>query len=256
VGAVDACIDVNEEFDYLDDLDQEELVQLHQSLHSEWSERIQGEYLSMEVGSSQLLDSMLSDSSDAVYAPVSSRPSTPDSMLTDETEKVRVARLKKEAMELRLEIVRLTLMNDKMVAQKVLDGYKDFTQDGWCQLVNGKSNKPVGGYIQVSWNGANHVACLQEVVIWSKGEFVGIGQQCSHLCNRSTCKVRDHIVVESELKNQNRKGCVVWTDCLHGCTEKELRCTHDPPCIKYVQGYESQNDFLSKGLHPDYRQVR
>lgn len=54
----------------------------------------------------------------------------------------------------------------------------------------------------------------------------------SHLCARPHCFNPKHIVDESILKNNQRKGCVGEVRCLaHNHTIVDL-CTHEPKCVK------------------------
>jgi hypothetical protein len=74
--------------------------------------------------------------------------------------------------------------------------------------------------------------------------------QVSHLCHNPLCTIPAHVVVESVAAN-NRKGCKVWVDCPHeGCELKVRVCDHEPMCIRYVEGYETWEEFLRWGLHP------
>ena len=125
-------------------------------------------------------------------------------------------------------------------------GSLHFTVDGFCKLSSLKPTKE-GGYIQISWGGANKFCVLQELVLWSQGvSFKDAGDQCSHLCGRPRCL--EHVCKESVAKNNQRKGCVVWWDCPH-CELKILICQHNPPCIKYAPGFASWDDFLQNGIH-------
>jgi hypothetical protein len=119
----------------------------------------------------------------------------------------------------------------------------------WCRIVNLQPSKD-GGYIQVSWKGANKFALLQEVAMWSAGRFVRPGLQHSHLCGQPACAVPEHIIEESGPANNARKGCVVWVDCPH-CGpggRKLLVCQHTPPCIRSCPGYGDNDVFLREGL--------
>jgi len=61
---------------------------------------------------------------------------------------------------------------------------------------------------------------------------VEIQDQCSHLCDNRRCFNPDHIVDESALDNNNRKGCAGQILCLfHGHYLGNL-CRHTPRCIR------------------------
>lgn len=119
---------------------------------------------------------------------------------------------------------------------------------GWCILCTLKSTK-VGGYIQVSTEGTNKVAVLQDVLLWSDGRFSSDTEQCSHLCGQPACLVAAHVVSESPVANNSRKNCLVWHNCGHGeCPKKVLVCQHEPLCVKYCEGFSSMEDLVSRGI--------
>lgn len=115
----------------------------------------------------------------------------------------------------------------------------------WCELLELKPTKR-GGYLQLSAEGANKFAVLQEVVLWAGGSVLDIGQECSHLCHRPRCRVISHIFAESGLVNQSRKNCSVWVDC-HHCPKKILTCAHAPLCVKFCPGYSDMDDLMLNG---------
>jgi hypothetical protein len=124
----------------------------------------------------------------------------------------------------------------------------DVEDDGFCKISKLKPSKD-GGYVQLSWGGANKFAVLQEVLLWARGVILeGNGDQCSHLCGKTLCTLPKHICKESAEKNNNRKGCVVWWDCPH-CPKKILICCHEPKCIKFAPGFATWEDFLQNGIH-------
>lgn len=107
------------------------------------------------------------------------------------------------------------------------------------------------GYIQVSSGGANKFAMLQEVVLWAGGFELAEGEQCFHRCGQPACLVPGHVIAESELLNQRRKGCLVWVDCPH-CALKINVCRHGPDkCILHCEGgFLDSDDFEARGVHP------
>lgn len=119
---------------------------------------------------------------------------------------------------------------------------------GFCSVVSLKPSKD-GGYVQLSFAGANKFATLGEVLLWAGGTTLNVtGDQCSHLCCNPLCKIPAHVVVESAQKNNQRKGCGVVWPCSH-CSKVYLTCPHEPSCIKFVEGYSSWEDFLANGKH-------
>lgn len=182
-----------------------------------------------------------SSQNDSDYVPFSS----PKSMTDDE------ATLRGFDKEMLIEATRLRLSASPAEAQELLSGL-DYREDGWCRLCVLAPSK-AGGYIQVSWRGANKFAVLQEVVLWARGRGLDPGEQASHLCGNPACFSLTHIIAESEVKNQNRKGCCVWVDCPH-CALKIRVCPHsggddENLCIKYCNGYADSGAFAAAGLH-------
>jgi hypothetical protein len=134
------------------------------------------------------------------------------------------------------------------LCRKILEGL-DFKTVGFCRLSTLKPTK-AGGYVQISWGGANKFCVLEDLLLWSKGVIKEQGCQCSHLCGNPLCLVPEHIIEESAVENNRRKGCVVWVGCPHGdCPLKILVCQHRPPCILYAPGYNSFADLLAGGIH-------
>lgn len=132
------------------------------------------------------------------------------------------------------------------LCRKILEGL-DYEVRGFCRCCKLKPTKE-SGYVQISWGGANKFCVLEDLVLWARGVMKSEGDQCSHLCCEPLCMCPEHICTESAQENNLRKGCVVWWDCPH-CPQKILICQHQPPCIKYVPGYLSWNNFLQNGTH-------
>lgn len=151
----------------------------------------------------------------------------------------------RETNQLAVERVRHSVQHDSSLARAILARY-NVESVGWCELVGLKPTKE-GGYIQVSYDGANKFAVLQEVVLWAQGASKDIGDDCSHLCHQPRCRVLGHIVAEPGLVNQSRKNCLVWLDC-HHCSKKLLVCSHDPVCIKFCPGFRSMAEFVEQGV--------
>lgn len=151
------------------------------------------------------------------------------------------------ANEVLKESLRLQCINDASLANDIVQKYSHgATVDGFCRLSSLAPTK-VGGYIQVSHNGANKFATLEEVMIWAGGRDLPGGQQASHRCCRPSCTIVSHVIPESAEVNNRRKNCLVFGDC-HHCSLKILVCSHDPCCIKYSPGFTSWEDFLQNGV--------
>lgn len=120
-------------------------------------------------------------------------------------------------------------------------------QDGFCRLAQLAPSKE-GGYVQVSHGGANKFAILQEVLLWSKGQQAQADQHISHLCDKPTCVIPEHVCVETPKVNNSRKNCGMIIDCAH-CDKKYVACKHEPKCIGFVGGFGSWEEFLERGVH-------
>jgi hypothetical protein len=148
--------------------------------------------------------------------------------------------------EIRRDLVLAQVLGDPSFAREVLDWYRrKASAVGWC-LSSSLAPSKDDGYLQVSWAGVNKLCTLSEVVAVAGGSVRAIaGAQASHLCHNRRCMVEQHVVFESIVANNSRKGCLVWMECPHeGCTRLIRLCTHAPPCIKYHEQFSSQEDFL------------
>lgn len=124
-------------------------------------------------------------------------------------------------------------------------------KSGLCLSSRLKPSKR-GGYIQVSFKGANKVMTLQEVLLLVAGKDIEVARaegqamvppvvfHASHLCDNPACLIPEHICIEPADVNNSRKGCVVWFQCKghDGCNKWFLVCPHDPPCIAPIPGTE------------------
>lgn len=126
--------------------------------------------------------------------------------------------------------------------------------EGWCELVQLRPTK-CGGYIQLSFAGVNKFANLQSVVLWADGlckDLTREEDQCSHRCHNPSCRVVGHVTPESAVKNNQRKGCLVWIDC-HHCGKKIFVCQHEPCCIKFCEGFRNIEHLLAEGVCGRYQ---
>lgn len=138
--------------------------------------------------------------------------------------------------------------NNPVCAQEFLESLPCVT-NGFCVDCLLAPSK-VGGYIQLSWEGANKFCTLGEMLGWAAGKYTTRPtDQISHRCHNPRCSIPAHVVVESAADNNRRKGCLVFVDCPHGCPEKILVCPHKPCCIRFVPGYETWDEFFSGGIH-------
>lgn len=121
-------------------------------------------------------------------------------------------------------------------------------KDGFCRVSVLRPSK-AGGYIQLSSGGANKFAVLHEVLLWCKGEIKTTdNQHISHLCDKPSCAVKEHVVLKAPATNNSRKNCGMVLDCPH-CELKIQACKHSPRCITYVEGFNTWDDFVERGLH-------
>lgn len=139
------------------------------------------------------------------------------------------------------------MMSDRTIAQACLDNLEGASLDGWCSLVDMRPTK-AGGYVQVSFKGANKFAMLQEVVLWAAGDFLldGGRDQCSHRCHKPLCRTVGHVCSESVEVNNSRKNCLVWINC-HHCDKVIFLCMHDPCCIKFHPNFDGMEDLIDSG---------
>jgi hypothetical protein len=133
--------------------------------------------------------------------------------------------------------------------------------EGWCRLSTAKPTSDKG-YSQVSADGVNKFATLQELVLWagggSKPAHAGRTDpnDVSHLCDRPACTVPSHVVVETKDRNNARKGCVMSVKCSRKCREcnglKDLLiCPHVPNCVRFRDGFTSFEDYIENGVCED-----
>lgn len=164
--------------------------------------------------------------------------------------------------------------DDTALAREILDGQK-YTEHGWCRLANLEPTKK-GGYVQLSWEGANKFATAGEVCLWAQGvskpvqapevpkDYIPEGStvpgwtgrelaDASHRCNHPRCLVWDHVCLESHTANEARKGCPVWVTCSLSCRECDggrviFLCPHVPCCIRAHPGYAGLDDLMTNGI--------
>lgn len=107
----------------------------------------------------------------------------------------------------------------------------------------------------MSYRGANNVALLQTVLLWSQGLARVDGMHTSHLYDRPGCVLPGHVLLETPKQNNSRKNCGWMTKCREhpGCDKFVLHCRHQPLCIprRRPEGVVgSWEDFLGSGrLH-------
>lgn len=141
--------------------------------------------------------------------------------------------------------LRSTCSRNPELAKLVLWGYYQktgafaptFTELGCVQLPYEPTKS--GGYSQLSFQGANKFAEIQEITCWASGDcksrHMGVkNPQCSHLCPSKNCARIAHIIIESAEDNNDRKGCPGWITCGHADGKIIWVCWHTPCCITQV----------------------
>jgi hypothetical protein len=141
-------------------------------------------------------------------------------------------------------------MHDSKACDEVIGRLQQTSvKDGFCLLSVLKPTKE-GGYIQLSSEGANKFATLQEVLLWARGDRLQPGQHASHLCDKPKCLMKEHIVAESPVVNNSRKNCGRVIKCAH-CDKYYQACDHSPRCVTFIEGFASWEEFLVNGLHSE-----
>lgn len=148
-----------------------------------------------------------------------------------------------------------------VLAQEYLEHQlRRITPKGYCYLVDLAPSKE-GGYAQVSVDRINKFTTLGKVLGCAAGLYIdevlgrgvlGVKTEISHRCHNPLCTVPAHVLLETSAKNNGRKNCKVFTDCAHsdeGCGLKQIVCEHEPMCIKFIEGYETWEEFLELGCH-------
>ena len=155
---------------------------------------------------------------------------------------------------------RSTHEDGKVLALKILSKIST-RPDGWCKLSTAAPTSSKG-YSQVSGEGVNKFATLQELVLWAGGGAKPAfsdktdPNDVSHLCDRPACTVPSHVVVEAKDANNRRKGCVMAVRCSAKCRDcngsKDLFiCPHTPSCVRFRDGYASFEEYLRNGVCED-----
>jgi len=155
---------------------------------------------------------------------------------------------------------RSTHEDGQALAKKILSKITT-VPDGWCKLSTAAPTSGKG-YSQVSGEGVNKFATLQELVLWAGGGAKPAHSDktdpndVSHLCDQPACTVPSHVVVEAKDANNRRKGCVMAVRCSRKCREcngsKDLFiCMHKPSCVRFRDGYASFEEYLKNGICED-----
>lgn len=105
-----------------------------------------------------------------------------------------------------------------------------------CRLFGGSKNNDRYGQIQQRGRGPTgkkrnllaHIVALR-----AKGTWIPLDRdhQASHLCDNRECYAEDHVVVETHLVNNSRKGCPGDIKC-ECCGSLCFKCPHKPKCIR------------------------
>jgi hypothetical protein len=97
--------------------------------------------------------------------------------------------------------------------------------DGYGQIQKNQANAAPGVPKKINYLG--HIVALRSV---NRNPPASKQEHASHLCHNRNCWNPDHIVVESVLTNNQRKGCPGDVRC-HDCTKVAWTCPHAPKCL-------------------------
>ena len=132
---------------------------------------------------------------------------------------------------------RESVFSDKDLRMRVLSSWKDkwcpTASDSDCWTSTGQPTK-ANGYVQGSAFGHNKFALIHVVAAHSSPHVEQFPEQpnshASHMCGNAVCFNPRHLVWESSLANQSRKGCPGIIVDLEGT--RFLACRHEPTCKK------------------------
>lgn len=73
-------------------------------------------------------------------------------------------------------------------------------------------------------------------------------EDASHLCGNTTCTVVGHVIWESKLLNQRRKGCnvILRCTCRVDCQDWVDACIHDPKCVSIVRVFNADGSNITE----------
>jgi len=104
-----------------------------------------------------------------------------------------------------------------------------------CWLSTLKTTRQGGGYVQVLKTNSTYKSCtLHELSYVYRNGPVPDNLQVSHLCGNTTCFNPDHLVAETAIENNRRKGCsnARVVRCKAVCNRIVQTCPHTPLCIR------------------------
>lgn len=129
-----------------------------------------------------------------------------------------------------MEYLRLKLRTIPSYRKKVLLKLKYKTNEYGCKLSLLTPSKN-DGYCQPTVEGKKP-STVHTISFWDKteGEELLADEDVSHLCHQRQCFNPEHIVRESKLRNQQRKGCLVHVRDVDNTIR--LVCKHTPRCIR------------------------
>jgi hypothetical protein len=106
------------------------------------------------------------------------------------------------------------------------------TNEIGCKLFSGSRNTDgYGQYQQKLSDSRKRNYLLHIVALRAAGlELPGPGEHASHRCHNRNCFNVQHIVVESALANNGRKGCIGDIHC-PCCNALAYACQHEPKCF-------------------------
>jgi hypothetical protein len=93
----------------------------------------------------------------------------------------------------------------------------------WC----GTGEAPKGAWIDFA-----QVKATRNIVAFVMGNGGRPAGDSSHLCDNRNCVIPSHLIDESSVRNNARKGCVRWRVDRRTQTLTD-KCVHEPKCITY-----------------------
>lgn len=106
-----------------------------------------------------------------------------------------------------------------------------------CEICTLSPKKGPDGYILVHMQHKETKANLHHIALRAAGKKLPEGNEdVSHLCHDRRCANPNHLVVESNVDNNRRKGCLssrVKLKCCHCNSDLVVNlCKHTPPCCR------------------------
>jgi len=149
----------------------------------------------------------------------------------------------------------ITIADARQIVEQKRNQYCTTNEIG-CWLFAGSLNTDGYGQVFKKVNSTAHLTgrtCQKAILIHKLSAYAyglwtgnpdGDNRQISHLCDVRNCFNPDHLIMESALANNERKGCPgkigVICECC-GQSRYVVICPHLPPCIRPLYTYVSES---------------